>query len=299
MLGHASGSRQGKTTMRMICPNCGAQYEVADDIIPDAGRDVQCSNCGHTWFEKPGASVQDEHAPHDDPRQDAPPLEHPQTSEPEPEPQPKVEQQPEPEQTSDPEPAPEPKRRSLDPEVTDILRQEAEYEQAARAADADPIETQPEMDLSQNPDDDRRTTEARNRLARLRGEQDVAANTAAAAAVGAMMAADDAPRRQLLPDIEEINSTLRPDATPSATDAHEPDTPTRSGFLQGFRSVIVLALIALALYTFAPQISAAVPQTEPVLTAYVGWVDGMRLWLDAQIGSLLERANDGADGENS
>jgi predicted Zn finger-like uncharacterized protein len=43
--------------MRLICPNCGAQYEVSDDVIPVSGRDVQCSNCGHTWFEEPGASV--------------------------------------------------------------------------------------------------------------------------------------------------------------------------------------------------------------------------------------------------
>jgi len=43
--------------MRLICPNCGAQYEVADDAIPAAGRDVQCSNCGHTWLETPGASA--------------------------------------------------------------------------------------------------------------------------------------------------------------------------------------------------------------------------------------------------
>ena len=46
--------------MRLICPNCGAQYEIADDVIPAAGRDVQCSNCGHTWFERPGASVAEE-----------------------------------------------------------------------------------------------------------------------------------------------------------------------------------------------------------------------------------------------
>ena len=39
--------------MRLICPNCGAQYEVDDAVIPDAGRDVQCSNCGHTWFQQP------------------------------------------------------------------------------------------------------------------------------------------------------------------------------------------------------------------------------------------------------
>ncbi|WP_420862285.1 zinc-ribbon domain-containing protein [Algirhabdus cladophorae] len=38
--------------MRLICPNCGAQYEVSEDVIPQAGRDVQCSNCGQTWFQK-------------------------------------------------------------------------------------------------------------------------------------------------------------------------------------------------------------------------------------------------------
>ena len=37
--------------MRLTCPNCDAQYEVDDRAIPDAGRDVQCSNCGHTWFQ--------------------------------------------------------------------------------------------------------------------------------------------------------------------------------------------------------------------------------------------------------
>ena len=39
--------------MRLICPNCSAQYEVDGSMIPDEGRDVQCSNCGHTWFELP------------------------------------------------------------------------------------------------------------------------------------------------------------------------------------------------------------------------------------------------------
>ncbi len=37
--------------MRLTCPNCGAQYEVPDEVIPEIGRDVQCSNCGDTWFQ--------------------------------------------------------------------------------------------------------------------------------------------------------------------------------------------------------------------------------------------------------
>jgi predicted Zn finger-like uncharacterized protein len=37
--------------MRLICPNCVAQYEVDEDVIPPEGRDVQCANCGHNWFQ--------------------------------------------------------------------------------------------------------------------------------------------------------------------------------------------------------------------------------------------------------
>ena len=37
--------------MRLVCPNCEAKYEVPDDAIPDNGRDVQCANCGHAWFQ--------------------------------------------------------------------------------------------------------------------------------------------------------------------------------------------------------------------------------------------------------
>ena len=37
--------------MRLVCPNCDAEYEVDAAAIPLPGRDVQCSNCGHAWFQ--------------------------------------------------------------------------------------------------------------------------------------------------------------------------------------------------------------------------------------------------------
>ncbi|WP_157973564.1 zinc-ribbon domain-containing protein [Tropicimonas sp. IMCC34043] len=36
--------------MRLICPNCGAQYQVGDGAIPAHGRNVLCSSCGYRWF---------------------------------------------------------------------------------------------------------------------------------------------------------------------------------------------------------------------------------------------------------
>ena len=51
--------------MRLIYPNCDAEYQVDDAAIPDGGRDVQCSNCGHAWFQLPAgleAALADEDA---------------------------------------------------------------------------------------------------------------------------------------------------------------------------------------------------------------------------------------------
>ena len=40
--------------MRLTCPRCGAQYEIAESAIPVAGREVECSACAHVWHQ-PGA----------------------------------------------------------------------------------------------------------------------------------------------------------------------------------------------------------------------------------------------------
>lgn len=42
--------------MRLICPNCQAQYEIAQNAVPQDGRDVQCSSCNHVWFHLPAAA---------------------------------------------------------------------------------------------------------------------------------------------------------------------------------------------------------------------------------------------------
>ncbi len=36
--------------MRLTCPNCGAEYEVPEGMIPPGGKHVQCTNCHTRWF---------------------------------------------------------------------------------------------------------------------------------------------------------------------------------------------------------------------------------------------------------
>lgn len=268
--------------MRLICPNCGAQYEVAEDVIPEGGRDVQCSNCGHTWFEEPGASERAEQEAIER-AEAAQAVPHERGPEPEPEAvaAPRADTAPEPDQ-----PPAAPKARAIDPQVADILREEAAFEQAARRSEAQPMETQPDLGLEDpSGSEDQRSREARDRLARLRGEPESGSPEAAIAAMAA-----STPRRELLPDIEEINSTLRSDASraPAEHDADD-DPPPRSGFRRGFMSAVLTAFLGLGVYAGSDRIIDAAPAAQGPVSSYVAWVDGLRGWLEDQMQSLAEQ----------
>lgn len=252
--------------MRLICPNCDAQYEVADDVIPTDGRDVQCSNCGQTWFQH--------HHDHMPPAEE---IEDEADALPEPDDAP----------VPDEDRVPAQQRRTLDVSVADILRQEAEIESRARAQAGSGLESQPELGLSSGESDsERRNREASERMARMRGETTAEA-AATAAAIGS--------RRDLLPDIEEINSTLRSTsdrqagATAEMADAEHdrPSRPRSSGFRRGFMFMVILALLLVAIYIAAPQIARSLPQTDPYLSGYVAQVDVFRGWLNGKIMALL------------
>jgi predicted Zn finger-like uncharacterized protein len=379
--------------MRLICPNCGAQYEVPQSVIPDTGRDVQCSSCGHTWFQKhplqdnvPSADsadddmwedheTEDRHADEaddqydfaddddadltedDEPHRDqdvasteaVPETTEDETAEDEwqgfptdsgmddaptadtrlvPDPEDPLPQFPivdEDDYEEDPArdlPSP---RRTLDTSVADLLREEAEREARARAAERDPgLESQPELGLDagmtplRESDAERRAAESRERMARLRGEEPPVAPPAEPrvapppppkisrieqdddriAAAAAAAVADS--RRALLPDIEEINSSLSStsDRRPARADDHEkpgksadprnanaaPEKPR--GFARGFSLVLLLAALLFALYIFAPALAEAVPAAAPALASYVEAVNGLRVMLDAQFQKL-------------
>ena len=268
--------------MRLICPNCDAQYEVAEGAIPEAGRDVQCSACGHTWFQQHASALSSAPA--------ASVMAAPERQ-PDPVPEPPIARfdPPLPEEVTEvvseeaPPPAPEaPARpaaasRSLDESVMAVLREEAEREARARETERPSLEVQEEFPLSAP-----------------------AAPPAAAAAVRRIVVRAPEPEpdeveaaerpgkgRELLPDIEEINSTLSPAHDPSHGAAYATAEPRRSGgFRRGFMFALLLGMLALTTYVTAPRIVQRFPAAEPTMTAYVGQVDVLRLKLDG----LMQRA---------
>lgn len=342
--------------MRLSCPNCGAQYEVPAEVIPENGRDVQCSNCGHTWFQVHpdhdaemsadlGASVPDEGwSPEEpsveEPQTSAEDADHPAIDEDEVQPPEMAfdeedEDQPEepshaphdpiesavhsmvndldPTAETDPrdrlEPAPQSQfephaaeeegerfpvspsprpRRQIDPDVRDVLRQEAEHEAQLRARDNDGgLETQPDLGLDapvSAPTTDPRAAEARARTRRMRGlpeTPDISED--------ADTTEDDlhATRRDLLPDIDEINSTLR------STDERSPEEHPvvamgarrrrRVGFRLGFGFTMLAASFVLLAYVYNKEIIAAWPAGEPYVNTFVDTMNAARLWLDTRI----------------
>jgi predicted Zn finger-like uncharacterized protein len=364
--------------MRLICPNCGAQYEVPQSVIPETGRDVQCSGCGHTWFQiHPDMAPSPQDAPsvpnlwddtdeREDPYDDvasqpAAPQTNPATGTASAAPQP-ARHSPQEDAThqewagfprepgltaaSDPDhdlrpnpmdpvarlpevaeddyeedPANDlPAPRRLDTSIADLLREEAEREARARAVERSPgLESQPELGLdsaparklSQRSDTQRSADAARERMARLKGDavrppapqppiQPPAAPPAPGAPSehGQIAAAAAESRRALLPDIEEINSSLRHTSDRKPARASDHDMPRAAvdprdvasenprSFGLGFSVTLLIAALLLALYVFAPSLSEAVPALAPAVDGYVAAVDQLRLMLDAQVQNL-------------
>ena len=281
--------------MRLTCPNCGAQYEVPEDIIPPEGRDVQCSNCGDTWYQLSAKALAAEQA-----------------------------QLPQETKTKPQSTASEPLKRSIDPQVSQILREEAEREAALRAARGEHLETQTEMGLEdsfESQPDGKSTSppvsaqeapvvsQAPEKQSQPSGAVQVADPTehaAVATAVQGLMQSEEttrkaapeksatpprrsASRRDLLPDIEDVTQDLSDEDAVAQSQPPEAleVAPQRSrGFRSGFVFMLLLMGIAVFVYAQAPEIAGVLPDADAALTTYVTWVDDLRLWLDELVRGL-------------
>ncbi len=298
--------------MRLICPNCSAQYEIDATLVPDEGRDVQCSNCGHTWFELPPTpeefaadaalddtpeasetdALEDDAPSHaamaiaaasedsadDDAVYDAP------------------EQPEDPDDFDEPvaaAPAKPQQRRPADAAALGILKEEADRELSQRRAPpSEQIETQTDLGLDEIRNRKSPSRALRARMAHMKDtdeseDPDQSGNkrTGPESRAEVVNEADyEAPRRDLLPDIDEINSTL------NATRKRKNQSAAalarqQKGFRLGFLTMAILAIVLIIAYAQAPAIARAVPGSESALIPYVDAANAVRDWIDTLLGA--------------
>ena len=251
--------------MRLICPGCEAQYEIDAELLPDTGRDVQCSACGHVWFQHPSQ-------PSPSQAHSAAPVE---------EETPLGE-----EESAAPTPTP---KREIDPGVLDVLREEAAFEADQREREAETLSSQPEfpLDPPQAPSPSVKRTP---RPDPGTGNDDRSARASTAATTDRRP--EPAPRSGLLPDIDSISSTLSPRAAggdrPEKSDPDEASPEAgRGSFVRGFTLVIGVAILLLALYIGAEPLAEAVPGLAAQLESYVSLMDGALAWTADQVNAVV------------
>ncbi len=278
--------------MRLICPNCSAQYEIDAGLIPEEGRDVQCSNCGNTWFELPAPAAEPSEAAEPDvagleddvanetfeAAADKEPEAEPSTETPEDAPSEwKGPQKEDDDEWIETAVAPKEQKRPKDVAAVDILKEEASRELEQRKnRNLTRLETQSEFSLDPVKGRETPSRALRARMARMKSED-----------TGETDAPDEsdysAPRRDLLPDIEEINSSLGP-AGGKTGPLEAQALRQQRRFRYGFFLPVIGAILAIGAYAWAPSIATALPGSEGPLLAYVDWANGARDALDRLIG---------------
>ena len=242
--------------MRLICPNCGAQYDVPDGAVPPAGREVQCSSCSHTWFEI--------EAP------DATQMATPQTAAVIP-----------PEFTPaitavTPPDTPLAQRRPIDETVKAILREEAARDRDLIASAPPPATVAPDPTAQ--------------RIAQIIHPDDtLTAETPRVPAITPKQITAPDPATDDMPSMDDINARLRGRSQAADDDTGQPDAQDvtdRRGFRRGFALMLLIFAVLFAPYIFADQITAAAPQLRPAMDNYVAIINQFRINLNQAIAVL-------------
>lgn len=246
--------------MRLICPNCAAQYEIDGTLIPAAGREFECGSCGHSWH------------------QPAPPadrivLENPAVP-------PGV-------ASHAPSDAELPHKPQTSAAALAILQEEAARELSARNAERGHSGTDsgPTAPLPESAADPTGDTIAADRI-------DTPADWVEQ--IDAELIEDGDPHA--LPGPAPQATSLRwqdpPPAdgpAPAAPAAAPPASRGRGGYNAGFSLALLAALLVIGAYVAAPRF-ADQPGIGPALSDYRASIDQGRLWLYNHAAPATDRA---------
>lgn len=275
--------------IEIVCPSCGARYQVPDESIGAEGRRVTCSNCSHKWRAyRDAASEEGVDSLEREPAEQAQAVEAPV-----------VDATPEPAETAEQAAAGGGAKSGSREEQMDAIR---------RMLD----------DLKRNSEDEPEPEPAAQRTSRpepsprRRDDEEEELEDA-----------ETDPLKSRIAQLDKSGRAGKASERPSNYDAaklrrmHEKrarrlqrakERKRRSGaFLTGFTLVTVVAATMVGLYVLHPQIVASSPDFAPAMDEYVVTVDRYRLaldeatadwrgWVEERVGPLLG-AEDGAPQE--
>ena len=235
--------------MQIVCPNCEAHYEVGYDSIGDAGRQVQCSNCGHTWLAMRQEEDQVLSAPQVPksatfPAPTAAPVQESETL-------------PRPAAVTPERKTSEADRKPIDETVLSILREEAAREAQQRLNESGGIEVQTNLGL-QAPAPEKMPTRP------------------AASHTLTHVEAFGENRHPATPETETTKSSQNSE---KPLLQKTPATKKESSFWPSFFLCLGIGVVAALLYVNAPKIATVVPALAPHAQLYVEKTDLLRAYL--------------------
>ncbi|MFT3975443.1 MAG: zinc-ribbon domain-containing protein [Amaricoccus sp.] len=273
-----SPGRSPEVSMRLTCPTCGAEYEIADAMVPVAGRHVQCTDCHTRWFVR-GAAPRTESE--DEIMQRLEARSHLRAV---PTPTPAAVAEPGPVPAAAPAAAAfEPTSEPTTPEPTMPEPLSAEQVEPG-PVESEPVESKPGELKPVEPD--------------LASPGPAPSPSVAPDAVAAPMAplprpspravpAKPAERPMLAGDGLALRPAPRLDLGTGRDDLPPPRrNPRPSRFGRGLALALMLAGLALAAYLWRAELGARLPAAATTLDAYGKAVDDLRLEIDRQLDGL-------------
>lgn len=271
--------------IRLICPDCGTEYQIPETAVPDGGRDVECSECGRIWHAAPAAAAihpmemgvysynfaefKGLSTPNSAPPAEAEPA-------PEPAPEPVAEHEAQSETVTTSQPASGsatpsvPLKRRLPENVLNILLEEVEHERQARQAESsrdanqepDPVTAQA-GDALEEPDWPATTVIGKRRV------QIPEAPVAKAAPISEPEPAEVLPQAAITPK-PDVVIAAKPMNTLPVLAASQP----KNDYWQGVGTAAAIAAILVAIYVIAPS-----GAPDGLLGDIRHGLDQARLWL--------------------
>jgi len=260
--------------MRLKCPSCAAEYDVAASMIPQEGRHVQCTACHTRWFVHPPQLP--------DPTEDRI-IERLES----------WSSRPRPVAVADP-----PARGNRDaagrlPDEDDpdagenfVWDSQAEQPEAEPPSTADPAATEPEpVSGPEEAEVSAAPVEIAAAMTPGIAQPQAVANQTEAPAAEATFPPE--PKDRPAPTTASGKPALRLDLSVDPNAAPEQPRP-QSRFAKGLAIALAVFVLALAVYNFHDLILARAPQAAPAIEAYVQVIDDLRQRVADQVAAFID-----------